>query len=200
VLDLPAVQALLDDRTTLVSYWVLGDKGTLAFIVTGDSFTTVELPDATSANLSSAVDNTLSWTTGNNPTPSRCATCTPGWWRPCRTPADTPGRHVPHQQLQYAPFAALSDGQTYFGQQHLLSVIPSASALPFIQQNAAESAATANTHALVFGNPATGDPACRLWLTRRLKPRRSPPCWAQLPSPALRPARPACAMKRRAAR
>ncbi len=66
---------------------------------------------------------------------------------------------VPHQQLHYVPFAALSDGQSYFGQQHLLSVIPSASALPFIQQNAAESAAEANTHALVFGNPATGDPS-----------------------------------------
>ncbi len=51
VLDLAAVQALLDDQTTLVSYWVLGDKGSLAFVVTRDSFTTVELPDATPANL-----------------------------------------------------------------------------------------------------------------------------------------------------
>ena len=159
VLDLAAVQALLDDRTTLVSYWVLGDQGTLAFVITRDSLTTVELPDATSANLASAVDNTLSWTNREQPYPKPLRDLYAWLVAPLAEHLQTPQVViVPHQQLQHTPFAALSDGQTYFGQQHLLSVIPSASALRFIQQNAAESAAKANTHALVFGNPATGDP------------------------------------------
>ncbi len=159
VLDLAAVQALLDDETTLVSYWVLGDKGALAFVVHADSFTTVELPDATSANLASAVDNTLSWLNREQAHPKPLRDLYTWLVAPLAEQLQTPQVViVPHQQLQYVPFAALDDGQTYFGQQHLLSVIPSASALPFIQQNAAESAAKANTQALVFGNPTTGDP------------------------------------------
>jgi CHAT domain-containing protein len=160
VLDLPAVQALLDDQTTLVSYWVLGDQGALAFVIAGDSFTTVELPDATSANLASAVGNTLSWTNREQAHPKPLRDLYTWLVAPLAEHLQTPQVViVPHQQLQYVPFAALSDGQTYFGQQHLLSMIPSASALPFIQQNATESAAKANTHALVFGNPTTGDPS-----------------------------------------
>ncbi len=159
VLDLAAVQALLDDQTTLVSYWVLDDKGALAFVITGDSFTTVELPDATSANLASAVDNTLSWLNREQAHPKPLRDLYTWLVAPLAEHLQTPQVViVPHQELQYVPFAALDDGQTYFGQQHLLSVIPSASALPFIQQNAAESAAMANTQALVFGNPSTGDP------------------------------------------
>jgi CHAT domain-containing protein/tetratricopeptide (TPR) repeat protein len=158
VLDLPAVQALLDDQTTLVSYWVLGDQGALAFVITDDSFTTVELPDATSASLSSAVDNTLSWLNREQAHPKPLRDLYTWLVAPLAEHLQTPQVViVPHQQLQYVPFAALSDGQSYFGQQHLLSVIPSASALPFIQQNAAASAAEANTHTLVFGNPTTGD-------------------------------------------
>jgi tetratricopeptide (TPR) repeat protein len=42
VLDLPQVQALLDEQTTLVSFWVLQDQ-TLAFVVTRDSLHTVTL-------------------------------------------------------------------------------------------------------------------------------------------------------------
>ena len=79
VLDLAAVQALLDDQTTLVSYWVLGDQGSLAFIITRDSFTAVELPAATAANLASAVDNNLSWLNREQAHPSPCAICTHGW-------------------------------------------------------------------------------------------------------------------------
>ena len=149
VLDLAAVQALLDEQTTLVSYWVLGDKGSLAFVITGDSFTTVELPEATTANLASAVSSTLSWLNQEQAHPKPLRDLYAWLVAPLAAHLQTPQVViVPHQQLQYVPFAALDDGQTYFGQQHLLSVLPSASALPFIQQNAAESDAGTSTHRL----------------------------------------------------
>lgn len=162
VLDLAAVQRLLDDQTTLVSYWVLGDQGTLAFVVTGDSLTTVELPDATPANLNKALADLRQWSNPANPHPLPLRNLN-GWLAaPLAEHLQT--SHVvivPHQQLHYVPFAALSDGQSYFGQQHLLSVIPSASALPYIQENAAVSAGTADTHDLIFGNPSTDNPALK---------------------------------------
>ena len=159
VLDLAAVQALLDEQTTLVSYWVLGDKGSLAFVITGDSFNAVELPEATTANLVSAGTVSCAGSTGNRRTPSLCATCTRGWWLPWPHTCDPPGRHRARPAIAVRALCRARRRRDLFGQQHLLSVLPSASALPFIQQNAAESDAGANTHAVVFGNPATSDPS-----------------------------------------
>ena len=160
VLDLAAVQALLDDQTTLVSYWVLGDGGSLAFVVTGDSFTTVALPAATPANLDRALTDLRQWSNLENPQPKPLRDLHAWLVAPLTAHLQTPQVViVPHQALHYVPFAALSDGQSYFGQQHLLSVLPSASALPFIQQNAAKAAGAVGTQALVFGNPTTGDPS-----------------------------------------
>jgi CHAT domain-containing protein len=42
---------------------------------------------------------------------------------------------IPHGVLHYAPFAAFTDGQRYFGDEHTIFYLPSASVLPFIQQN-----------------------------------------------------------------
>src|SRR6185436_16267674 len=42
---------------------------------------------------------------------------------------------IPHKELHYLPFAALTDGRHYFGDEHTLFYLPSASALPFIQRN-----------------------------------------------------------------
>jgi len=50
------------------------------------------------------------------------------------------------------PFAALTDGDRYFGQEHELYVLPSASALPFIERNAAPADGSS---VVVFGDPAT---------------------------------------------
>jgi CHAT domain-containing protein len=41
---------------------------------------------------------------------------------------------IPYGPLHYLPFAALSDGRRYFGEEHTLFYLPSASVLPFIQQ------------------------------------------------------------------
>jgi CHAT domain-containing protein len=41
---------------------------------------------------------------------------------------------IPHNVFHYLPFAALTDGQRYFGDDHLLFYLPSASVLPFIKE------------------------------------------------------------------
>jgi CHAT domain-containing protein/Tfp pilus assembly protein PilF len=163
VLTLSDVQALLDQQTTLVSYFVIGDE-TLAFIVTHDSFHTVVLdvdpeelvtqikafhdfPNLNVAHLDSAV-------------------ALYGWlieplkeYLPSRGSGQRAMPHlaiVPHSALHYLPFAALTDGQRYLVDDYVITYLPSASALPFIQANVGGTGLP-----LILGNPTTGDPKLR---------------------------------------
>jgi CHAT domain-containing protein len=64
---------------------------------------------------------------------------------------------IPHQQLHYLPFAALTDGERYLIDDYTLTVLPSASVLPFIQENARQTAYTGPPVPLILGNPTTAD-------------------------------------------
>ena len=154
--ELADVQALLPDQTALLSYQDLSDQGTLAFILTRDSFTVVNLPQATPTNLRTAIDDLYQWLNRDNPHPLPLQKLHAWLVAPLAQHLHTPFVGlIPHQLLHYVPFAALTDGETYFGQQHILFTLPSASALPFIQANASD---TPGTGALVFGNPETEEP------------------------------------------
>lgn len=159
VLKLAEVQALLDRNTTLLSYWMLEGK-TLAFVVTAKDAKIVELPQVTSQIVLSATESLHKWTNKDNPAPLPLRELYQALVAPLADKLKT--SHVaiiPHQSLHYVPFAALTDGEQYFGQQHLLTVLPSASVLPFLAQNAANAKHTASPTALVFGNPQTDLPA-----------------------------------------
>ena len=159
VLELSDVQALLDDHTTLVSYYVLGDEGTLAFVITEDSFTVIELPEATPENLWTALGNLYRWLNPENPHPLPLRSLYSWLVAPlCEHLHTQLVCIIPNLQLHYVPFAALTNGETYFGQQHTLFTLPSASVLPFIRDNAAD---VPGAGALVFGDPATGNPGLR---------------------------------------
>ena len=90
VLDLAAVQALLDDQTTLVSYWVLGDEGTPGLRHHPRQLHHGRAARRHPGQPGQGRDRPAPWTTGKTLTPSPCATCMPGWWRPwpntCRHP------------------------------------------------------------------------------------------------------------------
>jgi CHAT domain-containing protein len=153
------VQATLDTETTLLSYWTLEDK-TLAFLVTAQEAAIVELPGVTAQSVLTLTENLYQWRNRDNPHPLPLRELYQAIVAPLADKLKT--THVaiiPHQSLHYVPFAALTDGEHYFGQQYLLTVLPSASVLPFLAQNAANVNSTINPTALIFGNPQTDLPA-----------------------------------------
>lgn len=163
VLQLSDVQALLDEETTLIIYYQLLDQGrsgldtggTLAFVVSQDEVTAVPLPRATTENLATAVTDLHKWINHDNPYPRPLRNLYTWLVAPLEEYIDTPRVGiVPHQSLHYVPFAALTDGKTYFGEVHSLFNLPSASVLPLIQENVA-SVNIASNKMLVFGNPKT---------------------------------------------
>ncbi|MGB0385472.1 MAG: CHAT domain-containing protein, partial [Ardenticatenaceae bacterium] len=155
---LDEVQALLDEQTTLVSYWVLGEEGTLAFVMTRESLVVVELPDATPKNLFTKLDELSLWPSTTEPHPESLQTLHAWLVEPLAEHLNTPKVGIiPHQLLHYVPFAALTDGESYFGSQKVLFWLPSASALRFVQDKAKEATETDSQGALVFGNPTTNE-------------------------------------------
>jgi len=152
VLSLDEIQNLLDDQTTLVSYFVIdNDPGALAFIITRDSLTVVELPDAKPSNLKIAVEELLPSLQDTHPQPLQDLYT---WLiAPIKNQLKTPRVGIiPHLALHYIPFAAVTDGQNYLGEQYQLFELPSAGSLRYIQQHAAQAT---NSGAVIFGNPAT---------------------------------------------
>ncbi len=155
VLTLAGVQAQLDTQTTLLSYWMLEDK-TLAFLITANDFHVVELPDATMDAVDAAVDSLYQWSNPENPHPRPLRNLYQWLVEPLTAYLHT--HHIaiiPHQALHYVPFAALTNGKTYFGEQYLLTQLPSASIIPFLNQNEARAEQNRESKAVVLGNPVT---------------------------------------------
>jgi CHAT domain-containing protein len=166
VLGLADIQELLDDNTTLVSYQMMDDKGTIAFVITRDSFRVVDLPDATREKVATDKGEFYSWYTPQgdpsefippeNAHPLPLSELHTWLVEPLYDHLQT--RQVvivPHQLLHSIPFAALGDGKTYFGERYSLSILPSANALHLIQQNAA---APHGKGVVVFGSPSSDVP------------------------------------------
>jgi CHAT domain-containing protein/Tfp pilus assembly protein PilF len=157
-LKLPDVQDLLDERTILVSYYVL-DHETLAFIITHDSFHTVDLYKDKDELREQIVGF-------RNFSDFNLEVAHPGnavmlykWlieplkdYLPLTNSGQGTAPHliiVPHNVLHYLPFAALTDGQRYLVDDYIITYLPSASVLPFIQGNISGSGGTP----LVLGGP-----------------------------------------------
>jgi CHAT domain-containing protein len=166
VLDLAHVQALLDEQTTLISYYILGDNKTLAFIITRDTFNVVDL-NVGNQQLRGTIEQ---FRTLDLADPTRADTHPASLQRlyewliaPLKPYLKTPALGiVPHGVLHYLPFAALTDGQRYLADDYVLFTLPSASALPFIQQNRK---ATAD-RVLALGDPTTTEPLPALSFAR----------------------------------
>lgn len=156
-LTLPDVQALLDDRTTLLSYFVTKDatndvtkESTLVFVITRDSFTAVELPIGDTTLRGPLEQRTFARDRGALDSLQDLYTVLVA---PVRDQLRTPRVGViPHGVLHYLPFAALRDGEQYFGEQVTLFTLPSASTLPFVQQKR-KGEVGANLLAMAQGQP-----------------------------------------------
>jgi Tfp pilus assembly protein PilF len=126
VLDLPQVEALLDQQTTLISFWVLGDQ-TLAFVVTHDDFRTVAL-EVSQDDLTTQIRAFRSFPNLEVAYPESAVTLYDELIAPLKTYMTTPHLAiVPHSVLHYLPFAALTDGQRYLVDDYTITYLPSAS-------------------------------------------------------------------------
>jgi CHAT domain-containing protein len=130
---LAQAQNLLDQETTLVSYFVTAEK-TLAFVVTRESLKVVELP-VRERELNEAVTLFRDFPSLDN-TPPNLRQLHKWLIAPIKSHLKTPHvAVVPHGALHDLPFAALTDGKRYLDDNHMLFYLPSVSALRYIRQN-----------------------------------------------------------------
>ncbi|MCB0214303.1 MAG: CHAT domain-containing protein, partial [Anaerolineae bacterium] len=156
ILGVEQVQARLDEQTTLVSYYLLPDK-LLAFILTADGFETIVL-DVDPTELVQEISKFRDFADLNPAHPANAVTLHEMLIAPLQDKLTTPRLIIiPHQSLHYLPFAALTDGERYLIDDYTLTVLPNASTLPFIQENAQQTAYSGQPIPLLLGNPVTGD-------------------------------------------
>jgi CHAT domain-containing protein/tetratricopeptide (TPR) repeat protein len=133
-LTVSEVQRLLQPDTTLLSYLVTPRK-TIAFLLTKDSFRTVELPVQESElfNLIRQFRGFVSLKTWQQ---DKLRLLYQYLVSPLKPYLKTPVVGiVPHGVLHYLPFSMLSDGQRYFDEEHTIFYLPSASVLPYVLRN-----------------------------------------------------------------
>ena len=130
------VQERLDDQITLLSYWVLGNEGTLVFVISHDQFYVIELPEVTPHTLNTAMTSLNLSITNDEPYPKPLRDLHTWLVAPVAEYLNTPlVGIIPHQMLHQIPFAALTDGERYFIYDYAVFTLPSASTLPFLQAN-----------------------------------------------------------------
>lgn len=153
VATLKEIQSLLDVNTTLVEYFVT-EQRTLVFIITSDSFQTVELK-VSQEELTNKIEAFRHFATLKNPHPKSLQQLYQWLIAPLKNLLNTSRLAiVPHSVLHYLPFAALSTGDRYLCDDYILFTLPSASILRFLPQKRKPSTGTL----LALGNPTTVEP------------------------------------------
>jgi CHAT domain-containing protein/Tfp pilus assembly protein PilF len=148
VLDVTTVQQQIDPQTTLVSFFVTHNQ-TFVFLVNHDRFQTISLSigDATLRDEIHALLNAPTFQ--NDAHPIEAISLYNSLIVPLKPYLTT--RHlaiVPHGVLHYLPFAELGDGRHFMIDDYVLTLLPSASTLPYIKANTGHSLTTP----LVLGN------------------------------------------------
>jgi len=137
-IDLKRLQALLDESTTLLSYFSTPEQS-LAFIITRNSFHAVELCTngrcVSGRELKDAITQFRGFADLRDPHPTSLGNLY-GWLiQPVREYLRTTTVCViPHGVLHYLPFAALHSERRFLGESHNIYYLPSASVIPFVQQ------------------------------------------------------------------
>ena len=153
VASLAEIQALLDAQTTLLEYFVTDDR-TLVFLITKDTFETITL-DIPSEQLFQTITDLHPFPSLDDPHPASLKQLHAWLIAPLKDKLITSTIGIiPHGVLHYLPFAALTDGAHYLGEEYTLFTLPSASALRFIQEKRKSSVNTI----LALGNPSTTEP------------------------------------------
>jgi CHAT domain-containing protein/predicted negative regulator of RcsB-dependent stress response len=130
---LSEIQAQLDTETTLVSYFVTGDR-TFAFLITHNSLTPVLLK-VDRQTLQNQIQRLYDYDFAalNDPHPATLRQLHTWLIQPLASHlVNRKLEIVPHNVLHYVPFSALTDGKNYLVDQHTLTYLPSASIKRFI--------------------------------------------------------------------
>ena len=149
ILGVSDVQSLLDEETTLLSYYSM-DSQTLTFLITHDSFQIIDI----NISRKELFTQTQALTEFPNLHVSHLDSAVylyDSLFEPLKKYISS--RHIiiiPHGVLHYLPFAALTDGKRFLIDDYVLTVIPSASSLPFILNNTTERNIDS---LLILGNP-----------------------------------------------
>lgn len=130
---LKEIQRLLGPQTTMVSYFVTAEK-TLAFVLSSDSLHVVEIT-VKEADLRGAINWFRDFASLRDPQPQSLMQLHAWLVAPIRQYLKTAQVViVPHGILHYVPYAALNDGRSYFGDEHAIYYLPSASTLPSLRR------------------------------------------------------------------
>ncbi len=150
VASLANIQALLDVDTTLIEYFVTKES-ILVFVITRDTFEPVAL-EVSREDLTKIITQFRDFAVLNDPHPISLqqlhvwliASLKPYLTNPVIG-------FIPHDILYHIPFAALTNGERYLIDDYALFVLPSANALPFLQERRKPDTGTL----LAVGNPTT---------------------------------------------
>jgi CHAT domain-containing protein len=152
-MPITGVQQLLDAQTTLVEYFDT-DAQTLAFVITRESFNAVTLP-VSRRDITETVARFYRFSTLEDAHPAELQQLYAWLIAPLRDQLRTPGLMiVPHGALHYLPFAALTDGKTSLADEFVISTLPSASVLRYLEGKRKTKLDTL----LVMGNPDASEP------------------------------------------
>ncbi|OUC12059.1 MAG: hypothetical protein B0A82_24490 [Alkalinema sp. CACIAM 70d] len=152
VAPLVEIQRLLQPDTTLVEYFVTGDR-TVAFILTRNSFNTVSL-NISREDLVKTITNLRDFSDLSDKVPAEFQQLHQVLIAPLQAYLKTSRLIiVPHDSLHYLPFAALTDGNRYLGDRYVLSFLPSANVLRFLP---ASKPSPVNT-LLALGDPMSAE-------------------------------------------
>ena len=153
VASLADIQSLLDANTTLVEYFVTEDR-VLAFIIKHNRFETASV-DVSREELTQTITAFRDFASLDDPYPASLKQLYTWLISPLKDKLKTPVIGIiPHGILHYLPFAALTDGERYLGDEYSLFTLPSASVLRFIQEKRKPPVDTI----LALGNPTTSEP------------------------------------------
>lgn len=153
--QLDETKRLLGPKTTMVSYFVTADK-TLAFVISSNSFQAVDIP-VKETDFRAAIEWFRGFPSLRDPQPESLKQLHDWLIAPIRHFIKTDELViVPHGILHYVPFAALTDGNHYFGNKHAISLLPSASILQSIRRRVGPSGSRvlAVSQSLAEGQPA----------------------------------------------
>ena len=152
VAPLEEIQSLLEPDTTLVEYFVTGDR-TFAFVLTRDSFNTVLL-DIRREDLVETITLLRDFPDLSDEIPPELQQLHQVLIEPLQPYLNT--THliiVPHDILHYLPFAALTDGDRYLTDDYVISLLPSANTLRYLP----EPHDLAQPTLLALGNPVISE-------------------------------------------